>query len=210
MNKRLATYCPLRHCLRCDYDLRGSAASCRCPECGWQFHESTIVLDAWGFRNWPRLWSLPVYLILIACCLFVLGIVLAAPIRTTWARWFLAGMAGAVLAHTGRKLRDLALRHRKRAPERLVMYRRSVGLHRHDDPRGTSFRWRDVDQYRIQRLRSDAWRVRFKVGGWTVIDGVVNAQRRTAATLNAEIKRRIRAAQAVAKNRQATNEERGA
>lgn len=85
-----------RRCLQCDYDLRGSLRSRCCPECGWQFHPSTIVLECWPFSEWPRLWNLPFYVIIIASMLALL--VLGSMLASGWWRVGCALLAGVYLA----------------------------------------------------------------------------------------------------------------
>lgn len=175
-----------RRCLQCDYDLRGSLQSRCCPECGWQFHPSTIVLECWSFSEWPRLWNLPFYAIVTASMLALLA--LGSILASGWWRVGCALLAGVYLALAIRGMKSYFQLRSRTAPDRLVLFRRTFALFRSRRSR-VSVRWHELERQHIRRLRNNYWRLTV-FNPYRVADVVVHGDRRFIARLRSEIKRR--------------------
>ncbi len=86
----------LSQCPQCRYDISGLPATHRCPECGFAYDESMIVLEGWhvpGLASLPRilvLYGTPFAIVLLMLrgilvwSWFVLGLITAAAIAVVF------------------------------------------------------------------------------------------------------------------------------
>jgi hypothetical protein len=183
----------LHRCPECEYDLTGLPAAHRCPECGFEYDETMFDLPAW----WPSILErhLSSFESVLAQVIIVPLIVVAlwAPISPC-AVFLLILLAGGVVS---------AVRHRKRRghiPE-IVFLMKADGLaiRRSAAKAAACEPWSAFRGVRVKRLRGSCWRlVLSRPLSILVLDSpirvVIECDRRTAAVVRNEIRRRIRAA----------------
>ena len=183
----------LHRCPECDYDLTGLPASHRCPECGFEYDETMFDLPAW----WPSILErhLSSLETLFAMATIVPLLVAALWVPTSPCAVFLVILlAGGVVS---------VVRHRKQRghiPEIVflmeadgLVIRRSAAKAVRCEP------WSAFRAVRVRRLRRSRWRlVLSRPYSVLVLDSpirvVIECDRRTAAVVRNEIRRRIKAA----------------
>jgi len=186
----------LHRCPECEYDLTGLPAAHRCPECGFEYDETMFDLPAW----WPSIlerpmemsWPESVLILSAIVILFVVGLRLPGSACAIFLIGVLAIVAmGSIVTH---RIRG------PRAPEIiLVMEADGFMMRRPGKKTGRGEAWRSFRGVRVKRLRGSCWRlVLSRPLSILVLDSpirvVIECDRRTAAVVRNEIRRRIKAA----------------
>ena len=63
MTVGLVAICPL-----CDYDLKGLPTEHKCPECGYEYDNATIVLPCWTSKGKRTSWRQRLFLVVVVVC----------------------------------------------------------------------------------------------------------------------------------------------
>lgn len=178
-----------RTCLHCGYDLRGLAASGRrgrCAECGEQIDPRTLVIPAWRWREWPRVWNLPFYLFGFLCGFALL--VMSRAMMTPHSRAVFAAMGGLVMGGMLWSVFKFVWRVRGRAEGKLVVSRRSIAFVRTMSRR--SIAYRNVSWFRLRQISLRYWRVKLSILG-SGVDVMIQGDRRRMAAIRAVLKQRM-------------------
>jgi len=185
----------LHRCPKCEYDLTGLPAAHRCPECGFEYDETMFDLPAWWPSILQRRLDLSSFEILltVAAIVMLLVVMLLMPISAcaVFLVVFLAGVIGSV---------DRFGKRRHGTPEIiLVMEADGFVMRKPGAKSRSSEAWRSFRGVRVRKSRGSRWRLVLTRGlrSWTVyrpIRVVIECDRRTAAVVRNEIRRRIKAA----------------
>ena len=185
----------LHRCPKCEYDLTGLPAAHRCPECGYEYDETAFDLPAW----WPSVFQRPLEASwpesLLALAVIAILVVVGLRMSGSAAAIFL--LAVLVVKMIGWAIRRRIQPHNPEIifimeADRFVMKLPGTRRERHEE-------WRSFRGVRMRRSRGSRW--------WLILSRryslmqleppirvVIECDRRTAAVVRNEIRRRIRAA----------------
>ncbi|MCZ6835854.1 MAG: hypothetical protein O7G85_08780 [Planctomycetota bacterium] len=182
----------LKACPQCDYDLVGLPGAHACPECGFEYDESTFRLDVWPLDDEPKLGAL-VFNGLLTLMMLLLSIALIGAGSTilwwqTWPFFCLLVFAGSFLVMCRRTVLHL----KGRTSSTLVLSKR--GYQRvWDNVPGKWTTWENLPTRMIRRLRRRRWRLLLKTGPWrrffdAQVSYVFKADKRTAAAVRKRLR----------------------
>jgi hypothetical protein len=188
----------LHRCPGCNYDLTGLPAAHRCPECGFEYDETMFDLEAW----WPSvlqrvLDSSWVDMLLGAAAIIALlsvGLRLAAVGLAILLMILVATLVGSFLRHRVQQ---------EGIPDIILVIDDDGFVTRRPGARvGRRELWRRLSGARVRRSGASFWQLHLTRDSLlsSIVDSpirfVIAGDRRTAALVRNEIRRRIRAAQA--------------
>ena len=191
----------LHRCPECNYDLAGLPAAHRCPECGFEYDEAMFDLPAW----WPSVVQRYLEMSWLEC------LIAGAVIIAILVAGFSVPLSGAVFLPAACILLlaaaiDSAVRYTKRqqgTPQIiLVMQADGVGIRKPGSTTARFERWSSFAGVRVRKARGVWYRLTLRRPFLSFGDRgppirvVIAGDRRTAAVVRNEIRRRIRAAQA--------------
>ncbi len=189
----------LTHCPACFYELAGLPRRHRCPECEFEYDETTSLVWIWGKDEEPGVLNFagPVMAILLGALLFPLFLV-AGIVTGDWFALFMAsffglGTFGALLGLV-KMIRNVRLREQSRTTDALVIA--PGGYMVVSDQRGQWVVWKKVARMSWRRLRRGRWRIKIRKSWIHVFRGRVlkatfKATPREAAAFRGRMRRYI-------------------
>ncbi len=183
----------LSQCPQCRYDISGLPATHRCPECGFTYDESMIVLEGWHV---PGLASLPRFLLLYGTPFVIVLLMLRGILG--WS-WFVLGLITAAAIGVVFGL-HLYVRSRDESNSRaLVRYLISTeGVARWG---GATHPWREYSHLMLLPDGNRAWRLHLYPDWWRLygppaVNARLECSDKEADAVRAEIQERINTARA--------------
>jgi hypothetical protein len=186
----------LHRCPECEYDLRGLPAAHRCPECGFEYDETMFDLPAW----WPSVLQRPLGMSspesLLALAAIAILLVVGLRMRGSACAIFLLTVLTVMMIGSAIRRR---IQHQRNPEVIFIMEADGFVMKTPGRRRGRYEAWRSFRGVRMRRSRGSRW--------WLILSRrysvlqleppirvVIECDRRTAAVVRNEIRRRIRTA----------------
>lgn len=200
----------LRRCPQCDYDLEGLPRCHQCPECGFAYDESMFVLYGWpGRRQRPVVWRALITVgVELPMAIFIFYLALSTLRLRQWPESLVVPLLLSVYAfRIATWIRNRRLRLAHGGMIQLCFASNGVGQ-RLGRGKPHLIPWKQLRAFHFRRAGRDVWHLQLSRGVWGRVLSVpfvhrverrrvyamIECDRREAALIRNEIRRRFRAA----------------
>ena len=148
MTVGLIAICPL-----CDYDLKGLPTEHKCPECGYEYDDATIVLPCWTGKGKRTSWRQRLLLVVVVIC-GILALLLVGGLPTLPPLVVFLGLLVylAFLILIANYLAKTFIRRRGKTDAIVAVSGVGLGIRTKLDEPGSIASWKEYESVKIRRV----------------------------------------------------------